>query len=84
MPSPNVDARKQIIRENFIAFEAMLPSILIKHGGKSALLHNRQITAYFDSPKAAILQGKHLYPAQDFSVQKVESQVVDLGWYSHA
>ena len=79
-----VEARERVISENFEAFESILPSILIKHSGKIALLHDRKITGFYDSSKDAILQGRALFPKHDFSVQKVEPQTVDLGWYSHA
>lgn len=82
MSFPATFSREQIIRENYAAFAAVLPSILIKHAGKVALLHNREIVGYFDDPSEAIVNGRQQFPARDFSLQTVETQAVDLGWHS--
>ncbi len=78
-PSP----REVAIKENFEAFEHLLPSILIAHSGKVALLRNRKVCDYFDTPSEAIRNGHRQFPDRMFSVQRVERSTVDLGWYSH-
>ena len=76
--------RKQIINENFEAFEQILPQILIAHGGKVALLRDRQVDGVFATSTEAIRAGKLRYPDMMFSVAKVELQEpIYLGWHSH-
>ena len=68
MSFPAPATREQIIDENYAAFAVALPSILIKHAGKVALLHNREIVGYFDDPSEAIVTGRQKFPARDFSL----------------
>jgi hypothetical protein len=75
--------RDLAIKENFDAFERLLPSILIAHSGKVALLRDRKVYDYFDTPSEAIRCGHRQFPDRIFSVQRVERSTVDLGWYSH-
>jgi hypothetical protein len=75
--------RDVAIKENFEAFEHLLPSILIAHTGKVALLRDRKVCDYFDTPSEAIRSGHKQFPDRMFSVQRVERSTVDLGWYSH-
>jgi hypothetical protein len=77
--------RKQVIDENFKAFEQILPQILIAHGGKVALLRDRQIEDVFATSSEAIREGKLRFPDKMFSIQKVERQEpIHLGWFSYA
>lgn len=76
-------ARDVAIKENFEAFEQLLPSILIAHSGKVALLRDRKVFDYFNTPSEAIRCGQKQFPDRMFSVQRVERSTVDLGWYSH-
>jgi hypothetical protein len=82
-PSPQASPREVAIKENFDAFEQLLPSILIAHSGKVALLRDRKVCDYFDTPSEAIRNGHKQFPDRMFSVQRVERNTVDLGWYSH-
>jgi hypothetical protein len=76
--------RKQVIDENFEAFQQILPQILIAHHGKVALLRDRKLDGVFETAVQAIQTGKQRYPDKMFSVSTVEKpQPVSLGWYSH-
>jgi hypothetical protein len=76
--------RKQVIDENFEAFEQILPQILIAHGGKVALLRDRKLDGVFDTSAEAVRVGKERYPDKMFSISRVEPQEpVYLGWHSH-
>jgi hypothetical protein len=76
--------RKQVIDENFEAFQQILPQILIAHHGKVALLRDCKLDGVFDTSVEAVQAGKQRYPDKMFSVSTVEPQEpVYLGWHSH-
>lgn len=76
--------RKQVIDENFEAFQQVLPQILTEHLGKVALLRDRKIEGLFATASEAIHTGKQRYPDKMFSISTVEKQEpVYLGWHSH-
>lgn len=76
--------RKQVIDENFEAFQQILPQILIAHHGKVALLRDRKLDGVFATATEAIQTGKKRYPDKMFSISTVEVQEpVYLGWHSH-
>jgi hypothetical protein len=76
--------RKQVIDENYEAFQQILPQILIAHHGKVALLRDRKLDGVFVTATEAIREGKKRYPDKMFSISTVEkTQPISLGWYSH-
>lgn len=75
---------EQQVDRNFDAFQAALPSILPMYAGKFALLHNQEITGYFESSVAAVIEGIRQYGYGEFSVQHVSERAEDLGFYSYA
>ncbi len=76
--------RKQVIDENFEAFQQILPQILIAHHGKVALLRDRRVDDVFGTATEAIREGKQRYPDKMFSIQTVEHEKpAYLGWFSH-
>lgn len=76
--------KERAITENYAAFEAMLPLLLQKFGGKYALLRNGEVAGFFDAASAAQVVGKERFADGAFSVQKVEDKKIDLGFYSYA
>ncbi len=76
--------REREIQANYEAFKKILPTILMSHAGKVALLKGGAVVQYFDAPKDAITTGRKKFGGETFSVQKVVPETnVELGWYSH-
>ena len=76
-------SRDKAIKENFDAFQQILPAILIAHAGKVALLRHCEVADYFDNSNDAVRAGHAQFSDKLFSVQRVERATADLGWYSH-
>ena len=72
------------IDQNYAAFRALLPDLMMTSAGKWALLRNAQLEAIFDTARDAQLAGEKLFTDGLFSVQEVRDRAVDLGWFSHA
>jgi len=72
------------IVENFDAFEAMLPLLLLERKGEFALMRMREVAGFFPSASAAQNAGRARFPDDAFSVQRVEEKTIDLGFYSYA
>jgi hypothetical protein len=75
--------RRKQIDENYDAFQRMLSSIIVDHRHEYALLHDRELIAFFDSPGAAYRSGLTRFPDAVFSVQEVTDEPIDLGVFSH-
>ena len=78
-----LEKRKKEIESNFTYFKKVLPEIIKEHRGKYALLKNKKILGYFstidDVDEASKLISDHI-----FSIQKVEIEAKNLGYYSYA
>lgn len=72
------------ILENYEAFEAMLPLLLLDRKGEFALMRDRAVAGFFPTASAAQVSGAQRYPDSAFSVQKIEEKIIDLGFYSYA
>lgn len=70
------------LRRNFDALMLVLPSLLLTHRGKYALLRHGSIVDYFDSPRDALKAGRGKYKDDLFSVQEITNAKADFGWYS--
>ncbi|MBA3526740.1 MAG: hypothetical protein H0T82_07455 [Sphingomonas sp.] len=79
-----MDARERELTENYSAFEQMLPGLMENSAGKFALLRQRQLVEVFDTAGAAHAAGRSRFDDRLFSVQKVRSDTVDLGFFSYA
>jgi len=76
--------REQIER-NYRAFTLKLPSLLMSHQGKFALMRDGEIVEFFDTARDAYVAGQRLFTDDHiFSVQEVVETPVDLGFFSHA
>jgi len=71
------------VDQNFRKFQQLLPTILDDHRGQHALLHSGDIEGYFDSSLEAIKAGLERFGEGQFSVQHVDGQIDDLGFFSH-
>jgi hypothetical protein len=73
------------VDQNFAAFQTKLPELLGSHQGKYALMHRGEIIEFFDSVGDAARFGMSMYKSADeFSIQLVTAQNVNLGHYSYA
>lgn len=73
------------VETNYAAFKKLLPTLLAKHKGKFALMHDGEVLEFFDTARDAFLAGQKLYDSQDgFSVQEVTDSPADLGYFSYA
>ena len=77
------DARRQV-DENYKAFLAALPTIVGTHRGKYALMKDGAIVGIYSTLEDAYTTASKFLAGQDFSVQKVTDEPVDLGFFSHA
>lgn len=68
---------------NFQLFKDVLPSLLPEHRGEHVLMHSGCIVGYFPSSIAAIKAGYQLYGEGMFSVEIIDDQPEDLGFFSH-
>ena len=78
------DIERDEVRRNYEAFVHKLPTILASHPGKIALMHNREIIAFFDTAADAYVAGQKLFEGDPFPMQQVTDQAMDLGFFSHA
>ncbi len=75
---------KSEVDKNYDFFQRNLHGYLQKQAGKYALLKNKAVVEFYDSPGAAYRAGLANYPDEIFSIQEVTDQPVDLGFMSLA
>ena len=72
------------VDKNFEAFKKILPELIRTDRNRFALMRNRSLIACFDTSRDASQAGKTLFDDGVYSVQKITTQPVDLGYFSHA
>jgi hypothetical protein len=77
-------SRQDVIDKNFQAFQEMLPTLLVTHKGRYALLREEKIVEFFDSMRDALIYGRDNFADGLFSIQQVTDTAEDLGYFSHA
>ncbi len=77
------DLQKEV-DANFQEFQKMLPEVLHREANRWALMRHGECSGFYDTLRDADTAGKTLYEDGLFSVQQVQTTVVDLGWFSHA
>lgn len=80
----SMSAKEQANAENYQTFERLLPSLLKKEEGRFALLHGGKLIGVFDTAAAAHAHGAQVFDDGLFSVQKVKSGTIGLGFFSYA
>jgi hypothetical protein len=75
--------QKQEVDRNYDAFTRMLGAILPEHRDKLALMRDRKIVGYVDTPRQALVSAAERFPDGIFSVQEVTDKPLDLGFWSH-
>ena len=77
------DRHQAEIDSNYEVFQTLLPELNDK-AGKFALMRNGKIINFYDTLSDAYSTGQTIYEDGLFSVQRVTTQAVDLGFLSHA
>ena len=77
-------ALQRAVDKNYKAFQKLLLDLMASNVGKYALMRNGKMVEIFDSARDAMIYGQNEYSDGLFSVQKVITKVVDLGYFSHA
>src|SRR5271165_2313425 len=72
------------VKRNFEAFQRQLPELLKTRRGKFALMHEGEISEFFDTAGDAYKVVLKNYGQGKFSIQEVTDAAVDLGFFTHA
>ena len=67
------------VRQNFDAFQKLLPEILKEKRGKIALMRDKQIVDYFNTRLQARAAAEARYPDGIWSIQEVTDEIAYLG-----
>jgi murein L,D-transpeptidase YafK len=78
------ETHEQAIDRNYTWFLTQLSALLPAHEGRYALIHNQSLIALFDTPGDAQREGERQFPGGFYSIQPVEQEVVDMGYFSYA
>lgn len=85
MESNQKVTKKKEVRENAkIFFQNLEKGVYDEYLGKYALMRHKEVIQYFDTRDDARRAGNMMYEDRLFSIQKVEKQNIDLGYFSHA
>ena len=79
----DANRQRQEVDLNYDAFVRVLGSILPEHQDQLALMRDRQIVGYFNTPREALRAAHERFPDGIFSVQEVTNEPLDLGFWSH-
>ncbi len=71
------------VDKNYEAFKEKLGDLLRTDRDRFALMHNGEVIACFDTVRDAFQAGRKMFN-EEFSVQKVTDQIIDMGFLSHA
>lgn len=80
---PDKDEQQKQVEANYEAFQKRLPDLLGSYRGKFALMRDREIIEFFDTARDAYIAGLLVYENEMFSLQEVNDEPVNLGWYSY-
>lgn len=81
---PTDQAKKQEVDNNYEAFRALLPGLVNDHAGKFVVMRHKKPVEFFDTARDALVFGNRAFNDGIFSVQEVTTNIIDLGWFSHA
>ncbi|RLA07543.1 MAG: hypothetical protein DRQ51_05810 [Gammaproteobacteria bacterium] len=77
-----MNAKKEV-DDNFNFFKTQLSDFKKNHLNQYALLHKKQVSGFYESENDAIQIGMKDYGEGCFSVQKVASTNIELGYQSY-
>lgn len=72
------------IERNYAAFLDMRERLMQKAAGQYALLRDRGLQGLFKSAAEAEREGYRRFGGDNYSIQQVTSEPIDLGFYSYA
>lgn len=78
------DELKTEVDRNYDFFQRHLSEFLKERAGQYALLKSESVVDFYDGPGEAYRAGLARYPNRVFSIQRVTSEPVDLGFMSLA
>ena len=77
------ERQQREVDRNYEAFKKLLPSLRKSDPGRTALMRDGEVVMCFDTERDAIEAGRRFFEDRRFSIQKVSSRPVDLGYFSH-
>ena len=75
--------RQEEVDNNYEAFEKLLSAIIDEHKGEYALMKNMSIISYHKSFYEADEAGQEKYKDGIYSIQKVDEEPINLGYFSY-
>lgn len=78
------DALKQEIDRNFDFFRRNLGKLLVAHRDAFVLLRHAKVVDFFNTPGEAYRAGLSKFADEEFSVQRISDEPVELGHMSFA
>ncbi len=80
------DLKQKEVDDNFSAINKLIDEqkIPLEMYGKYALMKDKEIKGYYSTWNDAYQAGSLKYEDKLFSIQQIITDVVDLGYYSHA
>ncbi len=76
--------QQEEVDRNYKVFKNMLDDLMKSDNGRFALFHDAELIACFDTNRDAKQAADKLIGNKPYSVQKITSKKVDLGYFSHA
>ena len=74
--------QQQEVDRNYEAFKKELPNLLKSDPGRTALMRGGVVVMCFDTERDAIEAGRTMFEDRRFSIQKIRSRPIDLGYFS--
>ena len=75
--------RDKMLDRNYAAFEKALPDLVKTDSGRFAVIRDEKVVNCFDTARDAALSANLIYTDQNFSIQEIIANPVDLGVFSH-
>ena len=76
------DRQQREVDRNYEAFKKELPGLLKSDPGRTALMRDGEVVMCFDTERDAIEVGRKMFDDRHFSIQKIRSRPIDLGYFS--
>lgn len=77
-------ARAREMKRNFQAFEGLLAELVQKNAGQFALMSNGELVGVYPDAFEALRDGDRRFGDGNFSVQRIVTRPLDLGFLSYA
>jgi hypothetical protein len=75
-----IEGASEQVESNYQSFREKLPTLLLVHRGKYALMRNRDLAEIFDTAGDAWAAGMMLYGSGEFSVQQITDRPTFSGY----